>query len=120
MTASRHLPARLASQAANGVFYMATEGAGAARGCFRRWRAVEGGLYGVDGAVKQLGRLLRQVVHHALAVVPRRRAAGGFADLGVHLLEFGAEVGRIGPPRDDLLGADAVLAVTGESSGGFV
>ena len=79
------------------LLYVLMEGAGAAREVASAdCDAAEGGLNGVDGAMEQLGGLLRQVVHHAFAVASRRRAVGGFADLGVHLLEFGAEVSCIG------------------------
>src|SRR3984893_17356796 len=56
-------------------------------------------------------------------LLPSRRdgvPGASLADLGVHLLELGAEVGSIGPAGDDLLDPDAVLAVAGECGGGLI
>src|SRR5215472_8362025 len=107
MTASRHLPRRLSSEAANGAALYAHRGRRCSAGdCVRRWRAVEGGPYGVDGTVKQLSRLLCKIVDHAFALASRRRAGSGLADLGIHLLEFGTEVSSIGPAPDNLFDAD--------------
>ena len=73
-------------------------------------------LHGIDGALDQFGGLLGEIVHHVFALAARGSVSRGLADLRVHLLEFGAEIGGIGPASDDLLDAGALLAVAGEGA----
>ena len=73
-----------------------------------------------NGFLEDFGDLPGEIVEHGLAVLARRRAAGGLADLGVHGFEPGGEVGGVWPLGDDGVERRPVPAILRKRTGGPV